>query len=209
MTNKKLLYFADPMCSWCWGFSPVIHRIADSFKNIVPLKIHVGGLRAGNTKQMDNEQRLYILNHWFNVNEASGQPFDFSFKMPAGFIYDTEPACRAVKTMQQLNSSQALNYFSAIQAAFYAKNIDVTNTQILTELAIQHDVTRQQFELAFKSDEVKSHTQNDFMLTQQMRVNGFPSLIGQNEEGYMYLAQGFALYPQVEGTINKWLEINA
>ena len=82
MTNKKLLYFADPMCSWCWGFSPVIHSIVDSFNDTIPVEIHVGGLRAGNTKQMDQEQRLYILNHWFNVNEASGQPFDFSFKMP-------------------------------------------------------------------------------------------------------------------------------
>ena len=112
-----------------------------------------------------------------------------------------------MKTLQQLNPSQALNYFSAIQEAFYAKNIDVTNAQTLTALALEHDVAQQQFELAFESDEIKSQTQNDFMLTQQMRVNGFPSLIGQNEEGYMFLAQGFQLYPQVEDTINKWLGI--
>ena len=23
MADKRLLYFADPMCSWCYGFSPV------------------------------------------------------------------------------------------------------------------------------------------------------------------------------------------
>ncbi len=206
MSNKKLLYFADPMCSWCWGFSPAIHEVATKFTDI-PVEIHVGGLRAGNTKIMDKDQRLYILNHWFNVNEASGQPFDFAFNMPEGFIYNTEPACRAVKAMQQLNPSQALDYFSSIQEAFYAKNADVTNSEILAELATEYDVTAQQFELAFKSEEIKQQTQNDFILTQQMRVNGFPSVIGQNEQGYMFLAQGFQLYPQLESTINKWLEM--
>jgi len=169
--------------------------------------MHLGGLRAGNTKIMDSEQRGYILNHWFSVNEASGQPFEFAFKMPKDFIYNTEPACRAVKTIQKLNPKQALNFFTSIQEAFYTQNIDVTKTDTLAKLAVNHDVIQQQFELAFDSDEIKQQTQNDFMLTQQMRVNGFPSLIGANEEGYMYLAQGFQLYPQVEDTINKWLEM--
>ena len=77
------------MCSWCWGFSPVIHEIARCFTGQLDVQIHTGGLRAGNTRVMDNDQRMYILNHWFSVNEASGQPFDFSFKMPEGFVYDT------------------------------------------------------------------------------------------------------------------------
>ena len=81
MTDRQLLYFADPMCSWCWGFSPVIHQIARAWQDSAPVIIHVGGLRAGNTQPMSDQQRLYILNHWFNVNEASGQPFDFSFNM--------------------------------------------------------------------------------------------------------------------------------
>ena len=207
MSNRKLLYFADPMCSWCWGFSPAIHEAANQFADVAPVEIHVGGLRAGNTKIMDKEQRLYILNHWFNVNEASGQPFEFAFNMPEGFVYNTEPACRAVKTIQQLNRAQALNYFSAIQQAFYAKNVDVTNPEILTELATEYGVTEQQFDMIFNSDEIKQQTQNDFMLTQQMRVNGFPSVIGHGEQGYMFLAQGFQLYPQLENTINRWLEI--
>ena len=30
--DKPILwYFADPMCSWCWGFSPVISEIKKSY----------------------------------------------------------------------------------------------------------------------------------------------------------------------------------
>ncbi|MDB5418474.1 MAG: dithiol-disulfide isomerase, partial [Phenylobacterium sp.] len=27
MDEPHLIYFADPMCSWCYGFSPVIEEI--------------------------------------------------------------------------------------------------------------------------------------------------------------------------------------
>ena len=205
MGNKTLLYFADPMCSWCWGFSPVIHQLAQHYCDDADLQIHLGGLRAGNTQVMDSEQRLYILNHWFNVNEASQQPFDFSFNMPEGFIYDTEPACRAVKTMQQLNETQALAYFSDIQQAFYAENSNVTQPQILCDLALKHEVTEEQFESSFNSEITKQLTQKDFILSKQLGVNGFPSVIGKKGDHYMYITQGFQLYERIESAINQWL----
>ena len=205
MTDKQILYFADPMCSWCWGFSPVIQQIATTFSDDLSVQIHVGGLRAGNTKVMDNDQRMYILNHWFSVNEASGQPFEFSFQMPEGFVYDTEPACRAVKTMQAMNQEQALNYFSAIAQSFYAQNNDVTQTAVLSTLAAEHGVDKQAFEQLFESDDLRQRTNSDFVLSQRMGVNGFPTLIGKNADNYAYITQGFQLFNQVEKTIEQWL----
>lgn len=205
MYDKQILYFADPMCSWCWGFSPVIHQIASTYSETLSVHIHLGGLRAGNTKVMDHDQRMYILNHWFSVHEASGQPFDFSFQMPAGFIYDTEPACRAVKTMQNLNRQQDLNYLSAIQHAFYAKNKDVTQTDVLSMLAVVHGPGKAEFEKLFESDDIRQRTRDDFILSRKMGVNGFPCLIGKKADEYAYIAQGFQLFSQVERTIETWL----
>ena len=52
MADKRLVYFADPMCSWCYGFSPVIGAIAERFEGRMPLDLVMGGLRAGNTSPM-------------------------------------------------------------------------------------------------------------------------------------------------------------
>ena len=205
MTDKQILYFADPMCSWCWGFSPVIHQIASTYGDSAPVSIHLGGLRAGNTKVMDDDQRMYILNHWFSVSEASGQPFDFSFQMPVGFIYDTEPACRAVKTMQILNRQQDLDYFSAIQHAFYAENKDVTRTDVLSMIAVVHGTSKAEFEELFESDDIRQRTRDDFILSGRMGVNGFPTLIGKKTDKYVYITQGFQLFSQVKKTIDAWL----
>ena len=32
MADLQLVYFADPMCSWCYGFSPVITTLAERFE---------------------------------------------------------------------------------------------------------------------------------------------------------------------------------
>ena len=41
--DKRLVYFADPMCSWCYGFSPVITAIAERFEDRMPLQLVMGG----------------------------------------------------------------------------------------------------------------------------------------------------------------------
>ena len=46
MAEKRLVYLADPMCSWCYGFSPVIAAIAERFEDRMPLQLVMGGLRA-------------------------------------------------------------------------------------------------------------------------------------------------------------------
>ena len=35
--SKHFLYVADPMCSWCWGFSPVIDKIDETFGETAPV----------------------------------------------------------------------------------------------------------------------------------------------------------------------------
>ena len=84
------LYFADPMCSWCYGFSPVIRELTEEFKDRLGCRVVMGGLRAGNTTAMREQDRDYIRDAWKRVGEASGQPFDFAFFDRATFIYDTE-----------------------------------------------------------------------------------------------------------------------
>ena len=48
MQTPRLIYFADPMCSWCYGFSPVIAQIRQTFGRALPIEVVMGGLRPGN-----------------------------------------------------------------------------------------------------------------------------------------------------------------
>ena len=135
MSDLRFVYFADPMCSWCYGFSPVITTLAERFEGRLDLQVVMGGLRAGNTAPMRTEDKTYIREAWTQVGAASGQPFDFSFFDREAFVYDTEPACRAVVTARRLLPRLALPFMGRISQAFYAENRDMTSTEEIAAVA--------------------------------------------------------------------------
>ncbi|MFQ5636915.1 MAG: hypothetical protein ACE5IR_02840 [bacterium] len=58
MSDKEIIYVADPMCSWCWGFSPVLAKIRQVAKDKVTVSLLVGGLRAGETNELDDRMNI-------------------------------------------------------------------------------------------------------------------------------------------------------
>ena len=42
--NQQLIYFADPMCSWCWGFSPAMEAVTAKYGDQLPVRLILGGL---------------------------------------------------------------------------------------------------------------------------------------------------------------------
>ncbi|MEW5966449.1 MAG: DsbA family protein [Pseudomonadota bacterium] len=189
MSAPILWYFADPMCSWCWGFSPAIATLRDAYRERLRIALVLGGLRH-ETAPMSAAQREAILHHWRAVHDRTGQPFQFDGALPEGFVYDTEPACRAVATMGGLDPALTFPLFQAIQSAFYAEGRDVTQAQTLTALAAGLGVDAGQFRTAFASDEARARVQAHFRQTRLAGVRGFPALILQQDAQLTPIASG-------------------
>ncbi|EKM99901.1 MULTISPECIES: DsbA family protein [unclassified Acidocella] len=208
MTGPHLVYFADPMCSWCWGFSPVIEAITRRFGDALPVRLVLGGLRPGNINAMTASDRAEIRAHWEHVGEASGQPFDFSFFEREGFVYDTEPASRAVVVFRQQGMTSGLAALARIQRAFYAENRDVTAAEVLTDLAMELGMDELGFKTLFNDAAVAAETMQDFALAQQAGIRGFPTLISGtgDQSGYALVTNGFQRADRLIPALTAWLE---
>jgi len=191
MSAPLLWYFADPMCSWCWGFSPVIEAMREAYHERLKIALVLGGLRPGTHTPMTAAAREEILHHWHQVHARSGQPFQFDGALPDGFIYDTEPASRAVVTAGGLDPTQIFGMFKAIQTAFYAEGRDVTQTAVLAELAPDSASTPAAFLHAFDSDAARAKTQAHFAQSRKAGVRGFPALILQRGEQIDRITDGY------------------
>lgn len=179
----QMIYFADPMCSWCWGFQPVMTAVRAAFgERLQPLLI-MGGLRPWTSEPLREQDKASIREHWQHVAEASGQPFDLGFFERAGFIYDTEPAARAVVTAGHLRGPSDFAYLAAAHRAFYAENRDVTDPTVLAEIAEAEGLDRAAFEALFASEEIKQETVGHFQMSQRIGVRGFPTLVVADETG--------------------------
>ena len=208
MAAPHLIYFSDPMCSWCYGFSPVIEGIRRTFGRALPIRVVMGGLRPGTETPMTEEAKLEIGDHWTHVHEATGLPFNGAGMSRPGFVYDTDPAARAVVAARRDGEEMAAAFLTRAQQAFYAEGRDVTTAQVLGDLADELGLDREPFLELWAADETKQETWRDYAISQRAGVTGFPTLVaGPNAEGvYGVVTRGFAPGEQILTILKEWLE---
>ena len=77
--SETLYYVADPMCSWCWGFQPVLGRVKAALPEEVTLRYVMGGLAKDTDEPMPEETRAYVQNAWREVSATTGARFNWDF----------------------------------------------------------------------------------------------------------------------------------
>ena len=133
-----------------------------------------------------------IAGHWAHVAKESGLPFNDAALAREGFVYDTEPACRAVVTVRATQAARALPYLKRVQRAFYADGRDVTDAGVLADLAAEEGLDRTVFLASHDSPEAREAVRRDFAAAQQTGVAGFPTLaVGYPDRRYFLLSSGF------------------
>jgi putative protein-disulfide isomerase len=128
------------------------------------------------------------------VTEASGQPFGKGALSSEGFVYDTDPAARAVVLVRHSQPALALGFLHRLQRAFYVDGADVTDVSVLSGLAGAVGFDPKAFEAAMHSETAKQETWRDYAVAHRAGVTGFPTLvIGPRPDGaYEPVTRGFA-----------------
>ncbi|AKD04746.1 DsbA family protein [Pontibacter korlensis] len=201
-----LIYVMDPMCSWCYGFAPVIKQLVAEQEGKMQFKLVMGGLRAGTEKPLEEQMKEGIKHHWQDVEKITEQPFDYSFFDRDGFIYDTEPSCRAVVTMRYLKPEMEFEMAQVVQTAFYAKNNDVTISEVLTSIATTLGVEEEAFLDKYNSEEMKEKTQQDFKIARHLQATAFPSLYLLNGTNIHLISRGYRPYDGMKAHLERVMQ---
>ena len=192
----NLIYVGDAMCSWCYGFAQPLDALLADPQDAAPLRLSLvmGGLRLFTIDAIAPERADELAGHWHRVAEASGQPFaqtpHTALHLP-GFVYDTEPAARATVTVRSLFPQHVWRYFKAVQHAFYAEGRNVTQADVLADIAESLGLPRVEFAETFASKEMRDATLQDFQQSQAWGIRGFPTLIAEHGDHLHLVGNGF------------------
>jgi len=203
--SQRLIYVMDPMCSWCWGFAPVIDAIQAAFPQL-DLHLVPGGLRPGVTDPMQDSTRLALAEHWQAVHAATGQPVLTPDDLPAAFVYNTEPVCRALVVGRELDAGKLWALVKAIQSAFYTQAIDVTQAGVLTDLAEGAGYSRNDFIEAFDAPETRVMLAADFAWVGDLGISGFPTLLAERNGQLALLGNGYQPAASLLPLLRRWVE---
>ena len=207
MDGLHFIYFADPMCSWCYGFSPVVGALRARYRDVLPIRLVMGGLRPETSEPMPEAARRGLVRHWDEIGALAGVPFDAGWAEREGFIYDTHPAARAVVLARRTSAEAGLDFLAAAHRAFYAEGRDVTNANVLGDIAASEGFDRGAFLTALEDEGLDQETWRDYVIAQRAGATGFPTLVvGPNADGsFSLVTRGYNGADMVVPTIDGWL----
>lgn len=172
----------------------------------MPFSVIVGGLRPGGKEKMDGKMARFLKPHWEKVQEYSGRPFSYGILEQSEFVYDTEPACRAVRVVRALQPDSEFRFFKAVQEAFYARNKDTNELDTYLELCDAFAIDRDKFAESFKAEVFKRATQADFELSRRFGISSFPTVVLRMQKEFHVIAYGFAKFEQMDEAMRETLD---
>lgn len=199
--NDALIYIGDTMCSWCHGISPELDQLKKDHPEM-DFRLIMGGLRPYNTEKAI-DMADFLKSHWVEIEARTGQPFSHDILKNPDFVYDTEPASRAVVVARMMNPAVEYEFFKAVQMAFYRDNLDTNKLATYLPIAKAFDLNEGEFTRLFESTEAKEKTNADFQLSQQMGIKGFPSIVLKKDGKFNLIANGYQKAENINKIINS------
>ena len=174
----KLIYVHDPMCSWCWGFSPCLDRLLASLPEEVRVRRLLGGLAPDSDEPMAAATRAYVRGQWRRIQrEIPGTDFNYDFWNACAPRRSTYPACRAVIAARRQGEANDPRMTMAIQTAYYLRAMNPSDPETLAVLAAEIGLNVGAFERALSSAAVDDELQAEIGEARALGVDGFPSLV--------------------------------
>ena len=203
--KPEIVYVADAMCSWCYAFTPEIDKVRQEFKDKTTFRLIIGGLSPYNTIPLDKHMKKSLQRNWEAINERTGLPFNYGIlSKESNFIYDTEPAARAIVTLRQLKPESEYDFYKAVQNAFYAGNKNTTDIKSYLDI-LPADVDKEKFTSLFSSPEMVKKTREDFIFSDTLSVTGYPSVYLKKGNQYTMITSGYTTAEIVISGLNKEL----
>jgi putative protein-disulfide isomerase len=202
--NTTLIYVGDPMCSWCYGFSPELVKVVEALKEKVKFELVLGGLRPYNTQTMV-ELKAFLTKHWQDVSDRSGQSFCFDILDNTSITYDTEPPSRATVVIRTLAPEKEFSFYKQSHSLFYKENKNMHLPESYRGLVESLDINFDNFKSKFESQEMKDKTKQDFLKARSLGVQSFPTLLLQSQHGTHKVAAGYAKAENILSKIEEQL----
>jgi len=173
--SATLYYIYDPMCSWCWGYSPTWLLLQKKLESLVQINTLVGGLAEDSNVPMPEDMQNFLQQTWHKISAELGTKFNFDFWSQCQPKRSTYPSCRAVLIARQYQKEQAMCL--AIQEAYYLYAQNPSEVKTLIEIAESIGLDGELFSKQIMSDEIDIQLKCEIKEARTMPIQGFPSLV--------------------------------
>lgn len=177
MTETRLYYIHDPMCSWCYAFSSSLYALQTNMPTTIRIIYLLGGLAPDTSEPMPAGLQNTIQQVWQQIEKTVPSiRFNYDFWLLNTPYRSTYPACRAILAAKKQGIEFEAKIVLAIQTAYYQKAKNPSLHVTLEECAAEVGLDTVEFIKDLLSPAIDSQLQEEIQLTRSMGVCSYPSL---------------------------------
>jgi len=208
---RQLLYIFDPLCGWCYGFSPVVKKINQHYAGHFDISVLCGGLAIGDNALPVRKVAGYISGALGQVERMTGVRFGDGFVngilRDENYIYNSEPPCIALTVVKELAPEHIVSFAHDVQTAFFYDGKNLNDAETYIHLLEPYGIDSDVFLKKYFRDEYKNKTYIEFDYCRDIGVRGYPALVLNEDGEHRILVRGYQTYENIsallDNTINK------
>jgi putative protein-disulfide isomerase len=202
-----LIYCYDAYCGWCYGFSPVMKQVAETFKDELTIEVLSGGMMIEENVAPIEKIAPFIQTAYTRVEELTGIKFgeDFLWHInhpdQSDWVMNSEKPSTALCIFKEYYPEQQLSFASDLQHALNYEGRDLDDDEAYRHLLEKYGI---------HPEEYKEQAFYEFALCKQLQVTAFPAVLMQlSETKFHLLAKGYTDYDAMKERIELVLKETA
>ncbi|MGF6846805.1 putative protein-disulfide isomerase [Chitinophaga sp. W3I9] len=207
----RFIYIYDPLCGWCYGFTPVVQQLQERSSGNMEFNILSGGMITGDNRHPFSSMKAYIQREHTNVENATGVKFGAAFLeklLPSEEIMDSEKPSVALTVFKQYQPENAITFAHDMQVALNYNGQSLNNDSTYRSLIKKFSLPEDEFINRLHDENYRYETQQEFQLIQNWGITGFPAAILDTGKQLYLCARGYTPLDKLEETIQNILREN-
>ena len=204
----EIIYVYDALCGWCYGFSPVMHKVYKKYNNGINFLVVSGGLVTGERIGPVDEVAPYIKTAYKTVEERTGVTFgeEFLRQLEKGeMVFTSLPAAVAMAVFKMYQPEKAIEYAEALQNAIYFEGMPPEPYEGYAQVASTFGLDADAFLRKMNMDMLQQQAYADFTIAYDMGVTGFPAVFLRSGKDTYQVAAGYTDYDTLVARIEEVL----
>lgn len=205
-------YCYDAYCGWCYGFSPVIKKIATAFKDKLSFEVLSGGMIPKENARPISAIAGYISEAYHRVEETTGIKFgeDYLWHIfnpdKSDWYQHSEKSASALCIVKEIQPEQQVAFAADLQYALHYEGRDLIDDEAYRHLLEKYVIPEEEFYTKLNSEEYKEKAHYEFALCKQLQATSFPQVLLQVADQKFYLlAKGYTDYETLKKRIQTVL----
>lgn len=208
--KPTLIYVMDPLCGWCYGFSPVMQRVYDTYKEKAHFEVITGGMITGNEIGPISAIAPFLKKATAQVTQHTGAEFSPKFLdtiLTEGtqILTSVEPSI-AVQLCKIKKPDSIFSFLTALHKEIYINGLKTANINDYSRLFREMGFDESRFMNDVKKDKYLTMAQQDFRKAESLGIESYPVLLMRSNGSIKVIARGYVhwnqLYFQLQQEIN-------